>query len=1116
MTHKSVKLLLALVNIGLAILVLGQGAVAGLTLGPKSKLASPWIKVGAGTRVSLDIALIGPPVLIATFANGSIPLNGTSTLTFGISNSNATSLTGISFTDNLPGGLQISTNPALTSTCSGAVVAIAGSSQVSLSGATLTAAGTCALSVSVIGTVAGIQTNTVAAINSNEGGSGSQTSASIVVIAPPVITTTFGAASIPLNGVIPFVVTVTNSNASALTGVGFTNQFPSGLAVAYPTGLTNNCAGTVSAAAGSNGISLSGATLSAGGQCSLILDVAANIPGLQNDSTSPVSSNEGGPGNIATASIFVSAPLSITSLFGVGFLGLNSSTSLTFQISNPNTLTQTALSFNDQLPVGLSVASPSGLINSCGGSVGLTANSISLTSGTVTGNSQCSISLNVAAKTLGVKNDFTSAISSKEGGVGDSSSATLTVFGSPALSMSFGVSAMPLSGITALNFLITNPNAFSLSGLTFTNTFPAGLQVAGQAGSANLCNGVLQAVSNSNTIGLTGGTLPPGATCGITMNVQASSTGTKHNVTSAISSIEAGSGNTAWANLTVIGPPRVTTGFSPYSIPLNGVTNLNFQLTNPNGAPLTGVGLVDALPTGLLVIASKGFTNTCGGVMTTSPDATTISLSGATLSAAGSCAITFSLQAANSGPLTNATMPVISIEGGTGNSATSTLNVIAPPGMSAAFSPGSFIPGATSTFSVTLSDIGSNTLTGVGFTAVLPPGMLITAPNELSAACGGTAVATAGTGLVTLTGATVHSHSSCKVAVRVTAANEGMYSVVTSPVSSNEGGTGNTASASITVASPPAVTMKFPMVAAPPNGSVPLLYTVTNPNQSEVLTGISFTNVLPTGFQISTPNGLVGICGGGSITASPGSTTISLAGATLPANGGSCTFTVSLTGTSTGQFVNTTGPISSDETIAGPTASATITIGSVFEVSYAAHLNAGDGVINITNTGENGAKLYGPGFGPPTGNLCVNVYALAPGEQLISCCSCLVTPGALVSLSVNNDILANVAEISSNSVVVELVSTLAGSGGNATTCTNSAAIPGTLASGLSAWSTTLNTVPPPQTFTVNDLAFSPVTLSAAEEASLNNRCAQIIGNFGGLGVCRSCRVGGLGGIASPQ
>ena len=186
-----------------------------------------------------------------------------------------------------------------------------------------------------------------------------------------------------------------------------------------------------------------------------------------------------------------------------------------------------------------------------------------------------------------------------------------------------------------------------------------------------------------------------------------------------------------------------------------------------------------------------------------------------------------------------------------------------------------------------------------------------------------------------------------------------------------------------------------------------------------------------------------------------------------------------------------------------------------FLIRFAANLTSGDAVINITNPGFNGASLNGPGFGGAAGNICVNVYAFSPDEQLISCCSCLITPNGLVSLSVNSDLISNtLTGVRPNSVVVKLVNTGAGATFSGTSCTNSAALAGTAnfptaGGGLPAYGTTVHAGAVAGTFQTTETPFSRATLSPAELASITNRCTNIVGNGSTFGICRSCRVGGL-------
>ena len=165
-----------------------------------------------------------------------------------------------------------------------------------------------------------------------------------------------------------------------------------------------------------------------------------------------------------------------------------------------------------------------------------------------------------------------------------------------------------------------------------------------------------------------------------------------------------------------------------------------------------------------------------------------------------------------------------------------------------------------------------------------------------------------------------------------------------------------------------------------------------------------------------------------------------------------------------------------------------------FQVKYASNLNIGDSVFNITNDGASG------------GNICANVYTFSPDEQLISCCSCVVTPNGLVSLSANSDLVSNtLTPAHPTSIVVKIISSSGACNPSSVT---------TLASGLLAWGTTLHAAPTtPVTYQVTETAFSNAGLSASELARVTSFCGFIQANGSGFGICKSCRLGGLGAVS---
>jgi len=250
------------------------------------------------------------------------------------------------------------------------------------------------------------------------------------VTVAPQITKIFGAATIELSNTTSLTFTVSNPNpAVALTDVAFADSLPAGLLVATPNGLTNSCGGIVAAVAGASFANLSGATLAASASCTVKVNVTSTTSGVKNNSVQVTSTN-GGVGNTSNATLTVTvSPPTIAQAFGAATIALNGATPLTFTLGNSNAFASlTGVAFAGILSLGLEVAAPSGLTNTCGGIATADAGSYqpTLSGATLAAGASCTVTVNVRALMLSAQ-DSSVQVSSTNGGIGNTSDVPLTV-----------------------------------------------------------------------------------------------------------------------------------------------------------------------------------------------------------------------------------------------------------------------------------------------------------------------------------------------------------------------------------------------------------------------------------------------------------------------------------------------------------------------------------------------------------------------------------------------------------------------------------------------------------------------------------------------------------------
>ena len=184
---------------------------------------------------------------------------------------------------------------------------------------------------------------------------------------PPTIAKSFSAPTVGLNSSVTLTFTISNPNpATDLTGVSFNDNIPAGLIIANPDSMTGSCdPGVITPSV--NNINLVGATILAGSSCTFSIDVLAVAVGTQVNTTDAVTSNEGGTGGTASATVEVVTPdLTITKSHTGNFVRPQTGATYTITVSNAGTVDTTALvTMNDHLPAGLTASAISGLNWNC-------------------------------------------------------------------------------------------------------------------------------------------------------------------------------------------------------------------------------------------------------------------------------------------------------------------------------------------------------------------------------------------------------------------------------------------------------------------------------------------------------------------------------------------------------------------------------------------------------------------------------------------------------------------------------------------------------------------------------------------------------------------------------
>jgi len=645
----------------------------------------------------------GFPAFIKAFAPDTIGPGSTTSLVFTIDNSDYPEpVDDLSFTDNLPVGVTIAAPAMASTTCDeGTVSAPDGGSTITLSGARLGAFQSCSITVDVTSSTTGVHTNTTGDLTSSAGNSGTATDDLTVDANLPGFSKSFAPDSIPLGGRSTLTFTIDNSaNAAAVANLDFTDNLPTGMAIADPANAATDCVSaglpdtTLTATPGTNVITLdaNGAAiggyqvLPAGATCTVTTDVVATGAGMLDNVSGDLLADFVSSGKASDTLDVTVTPIALTKSFTDDPVPPGGAVTLEFTIDNfDRSDSATSISFTDDLNATLAgLTFDSLLLNDCGGSVsGVGTTDITLSGGTLGPEGSCTIRTSLAVPpgaTPGAYTNTTGAITADVDGspvMGNQASDVLFAEPVPVLTKEFLESGTlnPDPVINAgddvvIRFTVSNTSQTSMAtDITFldeltdggpnTGFLPFPVTVTLPPVPDPPCGGQssLALVSvgfNGQGLELTGGTLAAAGSAGDSCTFDVTLTipetfppGIYTNITEEITAIVDDfpvTGPPASDDLTIIAAPALTKSFIDDPVAPGGTATLEFTLEYPADASgdATGIAFTDDLNAALSGLAATGLpaNDICGGGSQLT-GTTNLSFTGGTLTPGGSC--TFSV-----------------------------------------------------------------------------------------------------------------------------------------------------------------------------------------------------------------------------------------------------------------------------------------------------------------------------------------------------------------------------------------------------------------------------------------------------------------------------------------
>ncbi len=310
--------------------------------------------------------------------------------------------------------------------------------------------------------------------------------------------------------------------------------------------------------------------------------------------------------------------------------------------------------------------------------------------------------------------------------------------------------SLSIGQLVTFTLVVTNSGPQNATSASIIDTVPSGLGTVTFVGASGTGGAVLNGGAIVGNVASGTVTIPAGQTLTIVLTAVAGTNGAQVNQVTVQPASNASDTNLANNNgsaTVVVGPSTdlsATKVASTPSLVVGGISNFTLTFTNPGPSAVVGARLTDTLPSSMGTLTFVAASGANGGTLTTSAISGRIFNGTATLPIASTLTVVLRATAGTVGAVINtATIapPPATTELNAGNntgSATVNVGPQADLSVSKRASPTVILDGQTTSFTVTVVNLGPNAATGATLNDMLPSGLSGLTVTALATAGGAT------------------------------------------------------------------------------------------------------------------------------------------------------------------------------------------------------------------------------------------------------------------------------------------------------------------------------------------------------------------------------------------